>query len=168
MINTIPDITYFILFLAIAVSIGSVLTRKRFSNVEEIKKTQKIVSEYNKELRSSIMKKDKITEAKLKKKEPQMKQMQGKLAKDSLKPTFVFIVPLLLVWTFILPQIIGPDWFNVIAASSPISMNILLFSTAEATLDSGVTIPNGVNTFFWYLICSISSQGMIMKLMKMT
>ncbi|MBH59187.1 MAG: hypothetical protein CMO19_02065 [Thaumarchaeota archaeon] len=167
-INTIPEITIFIIALSIAISMGSVVTRKQFTDVEQTKKQQKEVSEYNKQLRSAMMKRDKPLEAKLRKKEPQMKQMQAKLARDSLKPTFIFIVPLLLVWTFVLPEIIGPDWFNVPAASSPISMNLIMFETQKVTLESGEVYEHGVPTFFWYLISSISAQGMIMKLMKIT
>ena len=69
MISTIPEITFFIIGLSIAVSVGSVLTRKQFTDVEQTKKQQKEVSEYNKQLRSAMMKKDKPLEAKLKKKQ---------------------------------------------------------------------------------------------------
>ena len=168
MINTIPEITFFIIGLSIAVSLGAVLTRRQFTDVEQTKKQQKEVSEYNKQLRSAMMKRDKPLEAKLKKKQAQMKQMQSKLARDSLKPTFIFIVPLLLIWTFVLPEIIGQDWYNIPAASSPISMNLIMFETKKVTLESGRVLEHGVPTFFWYLISSISAQGMIMKLMKMT
>ena len=84
---------------------------------------------------------DKVKEAKLKKKEPQMKQMQAKLARDSLKPTLIFLAPLMFVWILLLPRIIGNDWFTIPAASSPISMNILLFSTAAVELSNGTIIP---------------------------
>lgn len=167
MINTIPEITFFVIGLAILVSIGSIGIRKQFTDIDETKKLQKEVSGYNKQLRSAIMKKDKPLEAKLKKKEPQMKQLQAKLARDSLKPTLIFLVPLMLIWIFVLPQILGSDWYNIPAASSPISMNLILFSTEEVTLESGKTFAYGVTTFFWYLICSISFQGIVMKLMKM-
>jgi len=168
LIDTIPDLTYFIIILGILVSIGSGYSRKRFSNVEETKRMSKEVSSYNKELRSAIMNKDKVKEAKLKKKEPQMKQMQAKLARDSLKPTLIFLAPLMFVWILLLPRIIGNDWFTIPAASSPISMNILLFSTAAVELSNGTIIPNAVPTFFWYLIASIAFQGIIMKLLKLT
>ena len=167
MINTIPDLTFFIIALGILVSIGSGYSRKRFSNVEETKRISKEVSAYNKELRSAIMGKDKIKEAKLKKREPQMKQKQAKLARDSLKPTLIFLAPLMAVWILILPRILGEDWFTIPAASSPISMNIILFSTA-VELGNGTIINNAVPTFFWYLISSIAFQGIIMKLLKLT
>jgi len=57
-INTIPEITIFIIGLAIAISLGSVLTRRQFTDVEKTKKQQKEVSEYNKQLRSAMMKRD--------------------------------------------------------------------------------------------------------------
>ena len=43
-----------------------------------------------------------------------------------------------------------------------------MFETEKVTLESGEVFEHGVPTFFWYLISSISAQGMIMKLMKMT
>ena len=168
LINTIPDLTYFIIFLGILVSIGSGYSRKRFSDVEGTKRMSKEVSAYNKELRSAIMGKDKVKEAKLKKKEPQMKQMQAKLARDSLKPTLIFLAPLMFVWILLLPRIIGIDWFTIPAASSPIAMNIILFSTTAVELGNGAIINNAVPTFFWYLISSIAFQGIIMKLLKLT
>ena len=47
-INTIPEITIFIIALSIAISIGSVLTRKQFTDVEQTKKQQKELDNYNK------------------------------------------------------------------------------------------------------------------------
>ena len=164
-----PLVTAVISFLSIMVVFGSGITRRLLSDVEGTKRIQKEISVYNKELRSSIMKKDKVKEAKLKKRQPQIKQMQAKVAKDSIRPTFAFLVPLLIMWTLILPAILGSDWLSIRAAISPIPLNFIPFInvTQESTNEQGIVV-NTMSVFGWYILSSCAFKASISKILKLT
>ena len=169
MVTEMPIVTLVISFLSIIVVFGSGITRRLLSNVEETKRIQKEISAYNKELRSSIMKKDKVLEAKLKKRQPHIKQMQAKVAKDSIRPTFAFLVPLLIMWTLILPAILGSDWLSIRAAISPIPLNFIPYITVtqESTNEQGIVV-NTMSVFGWYILSSFAFQASISKMLKLT
>ena len=169
MVTEMPLVTLVISVLSIIVVFGSGITRRLLSNVEETKRIQKEISAYNKELRGSIMKKDKVLEAKLKKRQPHIKQMQAKVAKDSIRPTFAFLVPLLIMWTLILPAILGSDWLSIRAAISPIPLNFIPFITVtqESTNEQGIVV-NTMSVFGWYILSSFAFQASISKMLKLT
>lgn len=163
MINTIPDVTYVVALLSLGVSLVYGVGRRLLTNIEENKRMTAEVNAYNKELRQAILSKDKDKEAKLRKKQQQIKVMQSKAAMDNMKPTFAFMIPFFLLWIFGIPAIIGPNWSNVVAAKSPISLNIL-GSFYPLTFEP----ENTVNVFVWYLITSFAFQGIVSKLLKLT
>ena len=169
MVTEMPIVTLVISFLSIIVVFGSGITRRLLSNVEETKRIQKEISAYNKELRGSIMKKDKVLEAKLKKRQPHIKQMQAKVAKDRIRPKFAFLVPLLIMWTLILPAILGSDWLSIRAAISPIPLNFIPYITVtqESTNEQGVVV-NTMSVFGWYILSSFAFQASISKMLKLT
>ncbi len=173
MITGIPELTLVIAGISIAVAIGSGVSRRLLTNVEETKRISKEVSTYQKELRQAMMKKDKTKETKLKKKQAQMRRMQGKLARDNMKPMFAFFIPLMLIWWVGLPALVGPNWTSLAAASSPVSLNILPFwplnsVTAESVTESGTVIVNSVSVFVWYMLASFSFQGVVSKILRLT
>ena len=166
-------LTLVIAGISIAVAIGSGVSRRLLTNVEETKRISKEVSAYQKELRQAMMKKDKTKETKLKKKEAQMRRMQSRLARDNMKPMFAFFIPLMLIWWVGLPALVGPNWTSLPAASSPVSLNILPFwpldnVTSETITESGRVITHSVSVFVWYLLASFSFQGVVSKLLRLT
>ena len=172
MINTIPEVTLVITVLAMVVAAGSGISRRLLTNVEETKRLSSQVSTFNKDLRQAMMKGDKAKETKLKKKQPQMKKLQAQIAKDNMKPTFAFLIPIMLIWWVGLPALVGPDWTSIPAASSPISLNILPFwpldrVTHEVSTSVGLHT-HSLSVFAWYLITSFSFQGVMSKIFKLT
>ena len=162
LINTIPEVTFVVALLSLGVSLVYGVGRRLLTNVKESKRITAEVSAFNKELRQAVMSKDKEKEAKLRKKEPQMKMLQSKIAMGNMKPTFAFMIPFFLLWIYGIPAIIGADWANVIAASSPIALNFIPFYPLTFGAE------NTVSVFVWYLITSFSFQGIVSKLLKLT
>ena len=163
MINTIPEVTFVVTLLSVGVSLISGVGRRLLTNIEENKRMTAEVGAFNKELRKAILSKDKDKETKLRKKEQQVKMMQSKVAKENMKPTFAFMIPFFLLWIFGIPALIGPNWADVVAATSPIPLNIF-GSFYPITFGPG----NTVNVFVWYLIASFAFQGIVSKLLKLT
>ena len=162
LINTIPEVTFVVALLSLGVSLVYGVGRRLLTNVKESKRITAEVGAFNKELRQAVMSKDKKKEANLRKKQPQMKMLQSKIAMGNMKPTFAFMIPFFLLWIYGIPAIIGADWANVIAASSPIALNFIPFYPLTFGAE------NTVSVFVWYLITSFSFQGIVSKLLKLT
>ena len=85
----------------------------------------------------------------------------------NMKPMIFTIIPLILVYYFILPQLFG----NIVALS-PISLNILpgnffhLTCTAEQSIDpNNICIQeNSVYRWAWYFLSSIAFSGIIARI----
>jgi|SRR3972149_751412 len=162
MINTIPEVTFVVALLSLAVSLIYGVGRRLLTNVNEIKRMTAELSAYNKERRQAMASGDKEKVAKLRRKDAQMKMAQSKVAMQNMKPTFAFFIPFSLLWFFGIPAIIGNNWADVIAARSPVSLNFLPFYPLTFGPE------NTVSVFVWYLITSFAFQGIVSKLLKLT
>jgi len=162
MINTIPEVTFVVALLSLAVSLIYGVGRRLLTNVKEIKRMTAELSAYNKERRQAITSGDKEKVAKLRKRDAQMKMAQSKVAMQNMKPTFAFFIPFSLLWFFGIPAIIGSNWADVIAAKSPVPLNFIPFYPLTFGAE------NTVSVFVWYLITSFAFQGMVSKLLKLT
>jgi len=152
-LTKIPNSTLIVIAMALGVNILYAVGRRLLTNVEQMKRMQAELREYQKELREAIMSKNKAKEEKLMKKKPQMDKLQAKVAADNLKVTFLFFVPLMLLW-WLVNSIIGPGT----VAISPIPIPIPLGA------NFGPIGPE-LNLFWWYMISSFAFSGMITKLL---
>jgi len=132
MIEELPIATIIVMLISMAVSLtSSSLNRlliSRFVGWEQYRTMQKETSEHRAQMTQAMRKNDKKLLEKLKKKEPQILNMQKKM----LKPQLVFFVlsfSYILIW-FIIPLYIQVEY----AAYIP-----------------GI---GGINVFYWYFICS--------------
>ncbi len=73
--------------------------------------------------------------AKLKKQEKHVMQLQSKMMWQSMKTTLFWMIPMLLLWYVLLPQLIG---VNEIVAYLP-----------------WLGAPMFLNVILWYLLCSL-------------
>jgi uncharacterized membrane protein (DUF106 family) len=128
-----PAATIVIMLICITISfLNSSINRflvSRFVGWEQYRAMQKETSEYRAQMTQAMRKKDKKLLEKLKKKEPQILNMQKKMAKPQLV-LFGLSFSYILVWWLILTPIYGAK----IVAYIP-----------------GI---GGINVFYWYFICS--------------
>ena len=148
----IPNSTFIVIAMALGVNILYAIGRRLLTNVEQMKRIQAELREYQKELQEAILTKNKAKEEKLMKKKPQMDKLQAKLASDNLKVTFLFLIPLMLLW-WLVNSIIGSGT----VAISPIPIPI------PVGANFGPIGPE-LNIFWWYMISSFAFSGMITKL----
>jgi uncharacterized membrane protein (DUF106 family) len=151
-LTKIPNSTFIVIAMALGVNILYAIGRRLLTNVEQMKRIQAELREYQKELQEAILTKNKAKEEKLMKKKPQMDKLQAKLASDNLKVTFLFLIPLMLLW-WLVNSIIGAGT----VAISPIPIPIPLGA------NFGPIGPE-LNIFWWYMISSFAFSGMITKL----
>jgi len=150
-----PAATLLISIIALTVNIVSSLIRKRFTDIERMRRIQREVSEFNKELRMAMMSRDKAKEEKLRKKQKKMSEMQMKMMSENFRTSMYFMLPFLLVW-WLLTAIFG---YETIMAYSPIPIPLL---TQSFTL----TLSSKLNFFWWYFVSSIAFNGVVTKLLR--
>jgi len=128
-----PAATIVVMLICIAISfLNSSINRllvSRFVGWEQYRKMQKETSEYRAQTTQAMRKKDKKLLEKLKKKEPQILNMQKKMAKPQLV-LFGLSFSYIFVWWLILTPVYGA---NVVAYVPGIG---------------------GITVFLWYFICS--------------
>ncbi|MEE9585765.1 MAG: EMC3/TMCO1 family protein [Nitrososphaerales archaeon] len=148
-----PLATLLIAGLALLVNIVSSVVRKRFTDIEHMKRVQKEVREFNTELRKAITSKDKAKEAKLKKKKKKMNEMQMKMMSQNMKTSMYFMLPFFGIWYLL----IGFFGYETIMAYAPAALP--LFS------GGGIVFSSELNFFWWYFLSSITFSGIVMKLL---
>jgi uncharacterized membrane protein (DUF106 family) len=132
MIETLPTATFIIMLISMAVSLSNAclnrLLTSRLVGWEQYRTMQRETSEYRAQMTQAMRKNDKKLLEKLKKKEPQILNMQKKMAKPQLI-LFALSFSYILIW-FIIPQYIHVPY----AAYIP-----------------GI---GGIAVVWWYFICS--------------
>ncbi len=149
-----PMATLLIAGLAVLVNVVSSLFRKRFTNIEQTKRIQKEVREFNTELRQAILSKDKEKEAKLKKRQSKMNEMQMKMMSQNMKTSMLFMLPFFGVWWLI----VAFFGYTTIVAFAPVALPLLSSGGA-------LVLSSELNFFWWYFLSSIAFSGIIMKLL---
>jgi uncharacterized membrane protein (DUF106 family) len=146
-ITQIPTATFIIMLICMTVSfINSSINRlliSRFIGWEQYREIQKELSEYRTQTTQAMRKNDKKLVEKLKKKEPQILNMQKKMLKPQLI-LFVLSFSYIFIWLFILT----PLYKNSIVAYVPI--------IGPATV------------FWWYFICSFLFGTLASRLLGIT
>jgi len=130
---TAPEATIVIMFICMAISfVNSSVNRlliTRFVGWQQYRAMQKEISEYRTQTTQAMRKKDTKLVEKLKKKEPQILNMQKKMAKPQLV-LFVLSFSYILIWIFVLGPLYGT---NIVAY---------------------IPIIGKASVFWWYFICS--------------
>lgn len=148
-----PVATLLIAGLAILVNILTSLVRKRFTNIERSRRTQKEVKEFNSDLRNAIMSKDKAKEEKLRKKQKSINEMQMKMFSENMRASIIFMLPFFAVWSILT----GYFGYEVIMAYSPLDLPLLG--------GSGIIFSKELNFFWWYFLSSMTFNGVLSKIL---
>jgi len=84
--------------------------------------------------------------AKVKKQERHIMQLQSKMMFQSMKTTFLWFIPLMLIWYVFLPQVIG---------DITVPVAYLPWLSVE---------PLSLSVFYWYLLCSFLAGALFTRL----
>jgi uncharacterized membrane protein (DUF106 family) len=106
--------------IAIALQFLYALIRLKLTDLNRLRKIMDEVSEWRKEYMNAIRKQDKEKVEKLREKQNYINKLNMEVMQLNFRPMMIFMVPMLIVWWVILPQI-----FSYTVAVSPISLNIL-------------------------------------------
>ena len=142
----IPSSTLFILLLSFAVSFATSVTNRFLTNREQLKAWTKEIKDWREESLKARKTGDKKLLAKVKKQERHVMQLQSKMTLQSMKTSFLWFIPLMIMWYVLLPQIVPIG--EVVAFLPPLPP---LFS-GELTV------------FLWYLLCSFLASALFTRL----
>jgi uncharacterized membrane protein (DUF106 family) len=106
-LQEIPFSTLLLFGLAASISLLTSLANRLLTNPEKSKASRKEISEWNSQLRKAQRAGDKKTVEKLMKKQQHILQLQSKMSWQQLKVTFLFFIPLLIIWSSLGPFFAG-------------------------------------------------------------
>ena len=139
-LTTPPTSTIFILVLSMFLSFITSLANRLLINQEQLRAWRKEVADWTSESREAARSGDKKLLAKVKREQPRILQLQGKMTKQSMKVSFIFMIPFLLLWyLFLNPTFTNPVTGPVIVAHIP---SIPGFWSGDLPF------------YLWYLFCS--------------
>lgn len=134
-LDQIPNSTFFIMLVAFAVSLATSLSNRLLTKREQLREWNKEITQWRSESMKATRSGDKKLMAKLKKQEKHVMQLQSKMMWQSMKTSFLWFIPLMLMWYVLLPQAIQPD--KIVAYLPWLGQT-----------------PQPLNVFMWYLFCS--------------
>lgn len=151
LIQGIPYSTLFILGLSFLVSFITLLTNRLLTNREQMKAWTQEIAAWREDSLKATRSGDKKLMEKVKKQQQHIMQLQSKMMWQSMKTSFIWFIPLMLLWWFFLtPLYTGPQ--------GPITVAALPWLGSE---------PLSLTYFYWYLLCSFFAQALLTRLLGM-
>lgn len=133
-----PGSTLFIFFLAVTVTFFMTLANRLLTDPEKLKAWRKEIAEYYEQFREAQKKGNKKQIDKLMKKQQYILQLNAKISLQSTKVTMLFIIPLMIVWSFL--------------GGIYVKAEIAYFPGVGWNLPIPVF---GSSLFWWYMLCSM-------------
>ena len=150
LLKTIPYSTLFLLFLSMALSLATSLTSKLLTNREQMMAWNKEIAAWRSDSAKAKRTGDKKLLAKVKKQERHIMQLQSKISWQSMKTSFLWFIPFLLLWYMFLGPLYGGvgevAYLPWMPPNSPLHLPFYL----------------------WYLLCSFLSSTLLNKVLGMT
>jgi len=153
----------------ISINFFNSIIRRKVVDQRKMKFLMEETKEWKNQKIKAVKSKDQEKILELNKKSSYINKISLEIMQMNMKPMIFTIIPVILVFYFILPQL-----FANIVALSPISLNVFpgnffhLTCTAEQAIDPNnfCTQENSVYRWAWYFLSSIAFSGIIMKITK--
>ncbi len=160
----IPASTFLVVVTAIGLALMSNIVTKLLVDIKREKRIHGEVSAFNKELRASVVAKDKPKETKLRKREKSMRELQLKTSMGRMKVMFITWIPFIGIW-YGLSYFLGG--FGTAVAVMPFGVSS--FEMTNQTIGPvGGPIVEYLGLFWWYFISSITFGSVIAKALGTT
>ena len=119
-VTSMINSAFLITGIAIALQFLYAVMRKKLTDLGKMKRIMKETTEWRKEYMDALKKQDKDKIEKMKKKQQYVNKLQMEMMQMNFRPMIAFMIPMLIIWWAILPQVFG----NTVAVS-PMSLNLL-------------------------------------------
>ena len=160
----IPASTALVVVTAIGLALMSNIVTKILVDVKREKRIHAEVGAFNKELRASVVAKDKPKETKLRKREKSMRELQLKTSMGRMKVMFITWIPFIGVW-YGLSFFLGG--FGTAVAVMPFGVDTFAMTNLKIGPEGG-PIVEYLGLFWWYFISSITFGSVIAKALGTT
>ena len=153
--------------LSILLNLFNAVIRKKLVDSVKLKRIMKETKGWQKERMAAFRSKDQKKIAELSKKSQYMNKMQMEMMQMNMRPMMITIIPLLLIFYFVMPTL-----FSYTVAISPIPLNVIpadffeLTCTAVKVGDGYCNVENEIYLWAWYFLTAIAFSGIIMKVTK--
>jgi|TARA_B110001454_G_scaffold194120_1_gene195449 uncharacterized membrane protein (DUF106 family) len=153
--------------LSILLNLFNAGIRKKLVDSVKLKRIMKETKGWQKERMAAFRSKDQKKIAELSKKSQYMNKMQMEMMQMNMRPMMITIIPLLLIFYFVMPTL-----FSYTVAISPIPLNVIpadffeLTCTAVKVGDGYCNVENEIYLWAWYFLTAIAFSGIIMKVTK--
>ena len=145
--------TGLVVLMSIGVNLLYAFGRRKFTNIEKMRRYSSEMKAFRSEMSAATKAGDKAKQEKLKKKQQQMQKMQAEMSMDNLKPSLLFMIPLMGVY-YLMSNFVG---VNTTLAVAPIPLQLFNYGP-----------PINVPFFWWYMICSFTFSGIISRIFGLT
>lgn len=139
-LQSLPVSTVFILLLSMALTFVTSLANRFLTNQEQLRAWRREIAEWTADFNKARKTNDKKLLAKVKSRQSDITKIQSKMTWQSMKVSFIFMIPFFLLWSFFLT----PTYWSVPAVAY---LPTIMGSEGGA---SWMPIP----LFWWYLLCS--------------
>jgi len=119
-VTSMINAAFLITGIAIALQFLYAVMRRKLTDIGKMKRIMKETTEWRKEYMEALKKQDKEKIEKMKKKQQYVNKLQMEMMQMNFRPMIAFMIPMLIIWWAILPQVFG----NTVAVS-PMSLNLL-------------------------------------------
>ena len=143
-----PYSTLFIMLISIGVSLVTSVTNRLLTDREQMKAWSQEIAAWRADSLKAVRTNDRKLKAKVDKQQKHIMQLQSKMTTQSLKTTFIWMIPLFLLWIFFLTPTFGA-----------VTVAFLPWISSQ---------PLALPLFWWYLLCSFLSNTLITKALGLT
>lgn len=140
---------FIILGVGVAVSLLVTLLNKRMVNWDMVRRNKAEIAKFQKEYREASSKKDMKQLHKLQQRQSEIMKLQGQMFTQTLKPTIIYIVPLLLLW-----MVLTNIYSGWVVAWLPFGIDLPIL---------GRLVAFGVG--WWYFITYLGSSQIFRKIL---
>ncbi len=140
---------FIIIGVAAVVSLLITLLTKRLVNWDKVRERKAKVSEFMKEYRDATSKRDMKRLHKLQPRQAEIRTLQGQVFSATLKPTIIYMIPLMLIWFLLTGAYSG--W---VVAWAPFSIDLPIF---------GRLVAFGVG--WWYFLTYLGFSQIFRKIL---
>lgn len=137
----------FILCLSIILSFVTTLVRSVLTDKEKLNSQRREIAAWNAAFKEARRTENKRLLAKVQRQQSQIMKMQADMNWKSMRISFIFIIPFLLVWLGLTGGILGRQLFVTPFTSGGAIAYLPWFGGS----------PLELNLFWWYFLCSIAS-----------
>jgi uncharacterized membrane protein (DUF106 family) len=158
-----PVSALFIMIVSVTISSISNLAMRKFANMRRLRRYQAEIKQHQEMPKEAERTQDEKLLRKIKRRKAYIERIQGEMLKQRCKPTLIFIIPFMLIFT-LLRNFYSAGGEDVVVAILPFNVNkVLPFLVGMI----GTSTPFGFGMTYWgfYFLCGLGLSSILQRIM---